>query len=129
MAVFTPLRSHGWSRAVVAASLVSAVVDTFVFLWLAGFPITADTVSGQLIVKVGISWLIALAVTGVAAVHDSSGDDIDECRTCGRERINMIEGVCVDCAPRLYQGRNEPLGRQSVRNTIPLGSHWMDDIR
>lgn len=62
MAVFTPLRSRGWPRAVAVASLVSAVVDTFAFLWLAGFPVTVSTVTGQLIVKVGISWLVALAV-------------------------------------------------------------------
>ncbi|HET6915756.1 MAG TPA: VUT family protein [Acidimicrobiales bacterium] len=62
MAVFTPLRDRGWSRAVMGASLVGAVVDTFAFLYLAGFPLTADTVTGQLVVKVGISWLIAAAV-------------------------------------------------------------------
>lgn len=62
MAVYTPLRARGWSRAVAAASLVGAVVDTFAFLYLAGFPLTADTVTGQLLVKVGISWLIAATV-------------------------------------------------------------------
>lgn len=62
MAVYTPLRKRGWSRAVLAASTVGAVVDTFVFLHLAGFPLTRESVSGQLLVKVGISAAVALAV-------------------------------------------------------------------
>jgi uncharacterized PurR-regulated membrane protein YhhQ (DUF165 family) len=65
MAVYTPLRDKGWSRAVMAASLVGAVVDTFVFLYLAGFPVTAQSVTGQLVVKVGISWAVA-ALAGVS---------------------------------------------------------------
>lgn len=67
MAVFTPLRARGWSRAVAVAALVSSTVDTFAFLWLAGFPVTADTVSGQLAVKVGISWLVAAVVALIGA--------------------------------------------------------------
>jgi hypothetical protein len=68
MGIYSPLRERGWSRAVMAASLVAAVVDTFVFLYLAGFPITADAVTGQLLVKVGISWLVALIVGVSSAV-------------------------------------------------------------
>lgn len=59
MAVFTPLRDRGWSRAVAAAALISAAVDTLVFLRIAGFPVTGDTVTGQMVVKVGISWAVA----------------------------------------------------------------------
>lgn len=62
MLVYTPLRRHGWSRAVMAASVVGAVIDTYVFLDLAGFPVTADAVTGQLVVKIGISWFVAGAV-------------------------------------------------------------------
>ena len=65
MAVYSPLRKRGWSRAVMAASLVAAIVDTLLFLRLAGFPITADSVGGQLLVKVGISWAVA-AIVGVS---------------------------------------------------------------
>lgn len=66
MAVYSPLRSHGWSRAVMAASMVAAVADTFIFLWIAGFPLTTDSVAGQLVVKIGISWLVATIVAGGA---------------------------------------------------------------
>jgi len=62
MAVFTPLQDRGWGRAAAAGALVGAVVDTSVFLRIAGFPVTVDSVTGQLIVKVGISWLVAGAV-------------------------------------------------------------------
>jgi uncharacterized PurR-regulated membrane protein YhhQ (DUF165 family) len=65
MAVYTPLRGRGWSRAVLAASSVGAVVDTFVFLHVAGFPVTTDSVSGQLLVKVGVS-AATVALVGVA---------------------------------------------------------------
>lgn len=66
MAVYSPLRRRGWSRAVMAASAAAAVVDTLVFLGIAGFPITRETVAGQLLVKVGISWLVAAIVAGVS---------------------------------------------------------------
>lgn len=62
MAVFTPLRDSGWSRAAASAALVSSTVDTLVFLHIAGFPITPHSVTGQLVVKVGISWAVAAGV-------------------------------------------------------------------
>lgn len=75
MGVYTPLRKRGWSRAVLAASVVGAVVDTLVFLHLAGFPVTADSVTGQLVVKVGISWAtVALVGVGRLAVLRQSVD-------------------------------------------------------
>lgn len=65
MAVYSPLRRRNWSRAVLAAASVGAVIDTLVFLRLAGFPLTAPAVAGQLLVKVGIS----AAVVAVVAVN------------------------------------------------------------
>jgi hypothetical protein len=59
MAIYTPLRKRGRSRAVAVASTVGAVIDTFVFLWIAGFPI-AQAAPGQLIVKIGMALLAAL---------------------------------------------------------------------
>jgi uncharacterized PurR-regulated membrane protein YhhQ (DUF165 family) len=51
LAVYAPLRTRGWRRAVVASNTVGAVVDTLVFLTLAGFPVTATSVGGALLVK------------------------------------------------------------------------------
>lgn len=51
LAVYTPLRRKGFRRAVIASNAVGAVVDTALFLTIAGFPFTADLVGGQLLVK------------------------------------------------------------------------------
>lgn len=70
MAVYTPLRQRGWSRAVLAASTVGAVVDTLIFLHVAGFPVTRDSVTGQLAVKIGISAAtVALVGAGRAVLR------------------------------------------------------------
>jgi queuosine precursor transporter len=63
--VFTPLERHGWNRAVIASNVVGAIVDTFVFLELAGYPITRQTVGGQLLVKIGYTTLVVLAVAAL----------------------------------------------------------------
>jgi uncharacterized PurR-regulated membrane protein YhhQ (DUF165 family) len=63
MAVYTPLRSRGWARAVLASNVVGAVLDTLVFLWLAGFPLSSATVGGQLVGK--LAWATALPVAVV----------------------------------------------------------------
>lgn len=52
MAVYTPLRRRSWTRAVLVSNAVGAVLDTAIFLGLAGFPITFATVTGQLVGKV-----------------------------------------------------------------------------
>lgn len=64
--VYTPLRRRGWVRAVVASNVVGGIADTFLFLWLAGFPITASVVSGQL---VGKAWLTLIPLVLVLAVR------------------------------------------------------------
>lgn len=66
-AVYTPLRDRGWARAALASGLVGAVVDTYAFLALAGFPITAQTVGGQLVGKA--VWATALPVLAIVAVR------------------------------------------------------------
>ncbi|MFF3398273.1 VUT family protein [Streptomyces sp. NPDC002659] len=63
MAVYTPLRDRGWARAVLASNVVGAVVDTLLFLLLAGFPLTAASVGGQLVGK--LAWATALPVAAV----------------------------------------------------------------
>ncbi|MFD4699783.1 VUT family protein [Streptomyces niveus] len=63
MGVYTKLRKRGWMRAAVASNVVGAVVDTFVFLLVAGFPVTAISVTGQL---VGKGWATVAVVGPVA---------------------------------------------------------------
>ncbi|MER5277770.1 VUT family protein [Streptomyces sp. NPDC002809] len=67
MGVYTPLRHRGWARAVLASNAVGAVVDTLLFLLLAGFPITAATVGGQLVGK--LAWATLLPVAAVVTVR------------------------------------------------------------
>lgn len=67
MAVYTPLRDRGWARAVLASNVVGAVVDTLVFLWLAGFPLTWTTVGGQMVGK--LLWATLLPVVILLVVR------------------------------------------------------------
>lgn len=66
-AVYTPLRRKGWARAVLASNVVGAVLDTAVFLAVAGFPLTATGVGGQLVGK--LVWATLLPVAAVTAVR------------------------------------------------------------
>jgi len=59
MAVYAPLRASGRTRAAVASNLVGALVDTTVFLALAGFPLSLTGV--QAAVKVAVS-IVAVIV-------------------------------------------------------------------
>lgn len=59
--VYTPLRGKGYVRAAAASNVVGAVADTFLFLWIAGFPI-AGAWQGQLIGKLTITALALAAV-------------------------------------------------------------------
>lgn len=67
MAVYTPLRKRGWARAALASNMVGAVVDTLLFLFLAGFPIAAATVGGQLTGK--LLWATLLPVAVIVTVR------------------------------------------------------------
>lgn len=65
LAVYTPLRKRGWSRAVIASNVVGAVVDTWVFLTLAPFgPVTFHAMSGQLVGKILWATLLPVALIG-----------------------------------------------------------------
>lgn len=66
--VYTPLRPHGYIRAAVASNVVGAVIDTFLFLWIAGFPVTAPNVSGQVVGKLTVTLVAVLLVIGVRGV-------------------------------------------------------------
>lgn len=67
MAVYTPLRERGWARAALLSGIAGAVVDTYAFLALAHFPITVQTVGGQLVGKA--LWATAIPVLVVLAVR------------------------------------------------------------
>lgn len=63
LAVYTPLRRRGYVRAAIASNVVGSVVDTFLFLWVAGFPI-AEAWQGQMVGKLTITAVaVALVVT------------------------------------------------------------------
>jgi uncharacterized PurR-regulated membrane protein YhhQ (DUF165 family) len=66
MAIYTPLRRRGYVRAAVASNLVGSVVDTLVFLTIAGFGLAPVVVAGQL---VGKAWVTAAIVAGVVGVR------------------------------------------------------------
>jgi uncharacterized PurR-regulated membrane protein YhhQ (DUF165 family) len=61
LAVYTPLRRRGYIRAAIASNVVGAVVDTVLFLWIAGFPI-ADAIAGQMVGKVVVTALVVALV-------------------------------------------------------------------
>ena len=67
LAVFEPVRNgRGFVTAALVSNVVSAPVDTFVFLSLAGFPLTVVTVAGQFVGKVFWATMIPLALFLVA---------------------------------------------------------------
>jgi hypothetical protein len=64
LAIYTPLRRRGYIRAAVASNVVGAVIDTFLFLWIAGFPIPGAW-QGQMVGKLTITLAVVLVVAGV----------------------------------------------------------------
>jgi hypothetical protein len=67
LAIYTPLRRRGYIRAAVASNLVGSVVDSVVFLTLAGFPL-AMALPGQVVGKL---WITLAVVALVAAARGS----------------------------------------------------------
>ncbi|MBW4717524.1 VUT family protein [Saccharothrix obliqua] len=65
LAVYSRLRRNGWRRALVVSNIVGALADTSLFLWLSGFGITAEALTGQILVK--SIWVTATAL-GVAEI-------------------------------------------------------------
>jgi queuosine precursor transporter len=69
-AVYGPLRDRGWARAAMASNVVGAVVDSLLFLAVAGFPLWPG-VPVQAAVKVAVTGLfVALAVVARAVLRD-----------------------------------------------------------
>ena len=59
LGVFTRLRTRFLPAAVLVSSIVAAPVDTVLFLWLAGFPLTWPAVLGQFLVKTALAGIVA----------------------------------------------------------------------
>lgn len=68
LAVYQRVRPRSLPAAIVLSSLAAAPVDTLLFLRLAGFPITIQSVAGQVIVKT----VMALIVGGIYVISDRS---------------------------------------------------------
>lgn len=68
LAVYTALRDRGYLRASVASNVVGAVVDTAVFLTLAGFALSQAFV-GQVAGKLALTLLAVLLVGGVRLIR------------------------------------------------------------
>lgn len=60
-AVYTPLRRRGWGRAAMLSGVAGAVVDSWLFLTLAGFPVWSS-LPGQVLVKVAVTAAVVGAV-------------------------------------------------------------------
>jgi len=63
LAVYTPLRRRGYIRAAVASNAVGALVDSVVFLTVAGFPLLA--LPGQLVGKLVVTGAVVALVVAV----------------------------------------------------------------
>jgi hypothetical protein len=66
-AVYSPLRRRGWARAALASGLVGSVVDTVLFLGLAGFPIWT-AMPGQMLAKTAVTVAVVASVVVARAV-------------------------------------------------------------
>lgn len=73
-AVFTPLRERNLAIAVITSSVVSAPVDTVLFLHLAGFGITWEAVLGQFLVKTVLALIVAGGIHAVSQRRAQQSD-------------------------------------------------------
>lgn len=67
-AVYTPLRKRGYIRAAVASNLIGTVVDTVIFLSIAGFPLW-QSFPGQLVGKMLVTGVAVALVVSVRLVR------------------------------------------------------------
>lgn len=66
-AVYVPLRESGRLRAVGASNVVGSIADSWIFLWLAPFPVTPNAVIGLVLAKTVVT---ACTLAVIAAVRD-----------------------------------------------------------
>lgn len=68
LTVYTPLRERGYVRAAVASNVVGSLVDTVLFLSIAGFPVWGS-LAGQMAGKLAITGVVILAVSLTRTVN------------------------------------------------------------
>lgn len=79
MGVYEPIRkSRGFIQGALVSNIVSAPIDTVVFLSLAGFPLTAETVGGQFLGKVLWATAVPLLIFWLARKAWSGRDGARE---------------------------------------------------
>jgi queuosine precursor transporter len=66
LCVYTPLRSRGYVRAAVASNIAGTLVDSVVFLTIAGFPLWAS-LPGQIVGKLSMT-VVAVALVTITRV-------------------------------------------------------------
>jgi hypothetical protein len=66
-AVYNPLRRKGWARAALASNVAGSLVDSLVFLTLAGFPIW-QALPGQMLAKTTATVAVVLPVVVARAL-------------------------------------------------------------
>lgn len=64
-AVYSPLARKGRARAVLMSSLAAAPMDTVIFLSLASFPLTTESITGQTVAKVTLAAIAAGVIRAV----------------------------------------------------------------
>lgn len=69
LTIYTPLRRQGYVRAALASNLVGSVVDTVLFLWIAGFPVWG-AIAGQVSGKLSVTAVVLAGVLAYRAVRD-----------------------------------------------------------
>lgn len=65
--VYTPLRRKGWGRAAFVSGLVGSLVDTVLFLAIAGFPVW-QAVPGQMFAKTAVTAAVVIPVVVIRAL-------------------------------------------------------------
>lgn len=65
--VYSPLRTKGYVRAAIASNVVGALVDTVLFLWIAGFPIRG-AIAGQMTGKLLVTLAAVALVMGLRGI-------------------------------------------------------------
>lgn len=61
-AIYSPLRARGYVRAAIASNTVGAVLDSLLFLAVAGFAITGPVLAGQVVGKLTVTAAVVLLV-------------------------------------------------------------------